>query len=49
MPGDLIDGLAIELADVLTYLLLLADELGLDIEAAYHAKAKINEARWGTP
>lgn len=36
-----------ELADVLTYLLLLADELGIDIEDEYEKKREFNEARWG--
>ena len=36
-----------ELADVFTYLLLLADEYGVDLLAEYEAKAAFNEARWG--
>lgn len=36
-----------ELADVFTYLLLLADEVGVDLESAYRGKARFNEARWG--
>lgn len=49
--GDLTerDNLAAELADVLTYLLLLADELNIDLIAAYETKAAYNEARWGQP
>lgn len=49
--GDLTerDNLAAELADVLTYLLLLADEVGIDLVAAYEIKAAYNEARWGQP
>lgn len=49
--GDLTqrDNLAAELADVLTYLLLLADELDIDLIAAYQTKAAYNEARWGQP
>lgn len=39
--------LAAELADVFTYLLLLADELGIDLVAEYRKKAAVNEARWG--
>jgi NTP pyrophosphatase (non-canonical NTP hydrolase) len=47
--GDAYDGegLGPELADVLTYLLLLADEAGVDLVAEYRAKAAVNEARWG--
>jgi NTP pyrophosphatase (non-canonical NTP hydrolase) len=37
-----------ELADVFTYLLLLADETDVDLVAEYEAKVLINEARWGT-
>jgi NTP pyrophosphatase (non-canonical NTP hydrolase) len=36
-----------ELADVFTYLLLLADECGVDLLAEYHAKVSVNESRWG--
>lgn len=39
--------LGAELADCLTYLLLLADEEGIDIVAEYRRKAAVNEARWG--
>ena len=35
-----------ELADVLTYLLLLADECNVDIEAAYRKKRTFNRDRW---
>lgn len=41
------EGIGAELADVLTYLLLLADELGVDIVAEYEAKVVVNERRWG--
>lgn len=41
------DALAPELADVLIYLLLLADETGVDLFAAYEAKRGVCEARWG--
>lgn len=43
-PGD---SLGAELADVFTYLLLLADEVGIDLVAEYRKKAAFNEARWG--
>jgi len=36
-----------ELADVFTYLLLLADEFGVDLIAEYREKAAFNERRWG--
>lgn len=36
-----------ELADVFTYLLLLAHEYGVDLVAAYIDKRDINEKRWG--
>jgi NTP pyrophosphatase (non-canonical NTP hydrolase) len=36
-----------ELADVFTYLLLLAGELGVDLYAEYVAKRDFNERRWG--
>ena len=39
--------LGAELADVFTYLLLLADEVGTDLVAEYHRKVEVNEARWG--
>lgn len=41
------EGLADELADVFIYLLLLADEVGVNLYAAYQAKAAICEKRWG--
>ncbi len=41
------EGLADELADVFIYLLLLADEVGVNLYAAYHHKADICEKRWG--
>lgn len=41
------EGLGAELADCLTYLLLLADEAGVDIVQEYAHKRKVNEARWG--
>lgn len=39
--------LELELADVFIYLLLLADEVGVDLGDAYERKRDINEARWG--
>ncbi len=40
---------ASELADVLTYLLLLADVLGYDLVAEYQRKRRVNMLRWGDP
>jgi NTP pyrophosphatase (non-canonical NTP hydrolase) len=45
--ADLRASLGIELADVLTYLLLLADEVGVDIVEMYRVKAEHNDRRWG--
>jgi len=39
--------LASELADCFTYLLLLADETGVDLVAEYREKVLVNMARWG--
>lgn len=39
--------LAAEMADVFTYLLLLADELGVDLIDVYRMKVAVNEERWG--
>lgn len=36
-----------ELADIFTYLLLLADELDVDLLIEYENKATYNERRWG--
>lgn len=41
------EGIGAELADCFVYLLLLADECGVDLVAEYEAKVKVNEARWG--
>lgn len=38
-----------ELADVFTYLLLLADAFDVDLLAAWRAKRLTNIARWGDP
>jgi len=40
-------GLAAELADVFVYLLLLADECGVDLLLEYRHKVTVNEQRWG--
>jgi NTP pyrophosphatase (non-canonical NTP hydrolase) len=39
--------LAAELADVFIYLLLLADEAGVNLYAAYKDKQAVCEKRWG--
>lgn len=44
--GQLDDALGAELADVFVYLLLLADECGVDLIAEYEAKVKVNDERW---
>lgn len=41
--------LGAELADVLIYTLLLADEMGIDLTDAYRAKRARNVERWGDP
>lgn len=41
--------LGAELADVLIYLLLLADEMGIDLADAYRGKRARNVERWGDP
>lgn len=38
-------GLAEEMADVLSYLLDLANRFGVDLEAAFRAKEEVNQAR----
>jgi NTP pyrophosphatase (non-canonical NTP hydrolase) len=39
--------LELEMADVFTYLLLLADEYAIDLMEAFEAKQKVCELRWG--
>ena len=41
------EGLESELADCFIYLLLLADEVGVDLYRAYRDKAAVCEKRWG--
>lgn len=41
------EGLGGELADCFVYLLLLADECGVDLVAEYRQKVIVNENRWG--
>lgn len=42
-----VEDLSGELADVFIYLMLLADECGVDLLEAYERKAAICEERWG--
>lgn len=39
--------IGLELADVLTYLLLLADQTGVDLETEWRFKREVNAGRWG--
>ena len=47
-PSALLSDLATEMADVFVYLLLLADNLGVDLVAEYRAKVVVNDKRWGS-
>lgn len=49
MRGEPTDSIGEELADVFTYLVLLADELGVDLVREYKRKAVTNQVRWGFP
>lgn len=44
--ADLVEKLRNEAADVILYLLLLCDAVGIDLEAAAHEKIRVNEARF---
>jgi dCTP diphosphatase len=46
LPEDRRDAVALELADVLLYLLRLADQLGIDPLAAAHRKLEINARKY---
>lgn len=46
MEGEALAETAAEMADVLIYLLLLADRLGVDLTQAAWSKIEINEGRW---
>ena len=37
-----------ELPDILIYLVMLADNLGIDLETQYHIKKEFNDARFGS-
>jgi NTP pyrophosphatase (non-canonical NTP hydrolase) len=53
LPPDVKDAVALEMADVLLYLVQLGTVLGLDVVAAAHRKIDLNESRFprtdGTP
>lgn len=46
LPPDVRDAVALEMADVLLYLLQLGNQLGVDVVAAGHRKVDINEKRF---
>lgn len=46
LPPDKKHRVAEEIADVQNYLIRLADQLGIDIPAAVHAKIRQNEAKY---
>lgn len=46
LPEDKKDKLAMELADVYAYILLLAHETGIDLSSAFDEKIKINNAKY---
>lgn len=45
--AEQLENLGPELADVFTYLLLLADECDIDLVHEYRLKAEVNDGRWG--
>ena len=44
--ADFTDRIGPELADVLIYLVLLAEEFGIDLEGEYHDKREVNNDRF---
>jgi len=46
LPADALDAVALEMADVLLYLVQLGNQLGVDVVAAAHRKVEINEGRF---
>lgn len=46
LPPDERDRVALELADVLLYLVMLADRLGIDLAEAANRKIDLNETRY---
>lgn len=46
LPADVRDEVALEMADVLLYLVQLGNQLGVDVVEAAHRKVGINEGRF---
>jgi dCTP diphosphatase len=46
LPADVKEAVALEMADVLLYLVQLGNQLGVDLVAAAHRKVEINESRF---
>lgn len=46
LPAETRDAVALELADVLLYLVMLADRLDVDLAAAAHRKIELNAERY---
>jgi len=46
LPADVSDAVALEMADVLLYLVRLADKLGVDLAAAAERKIGLNAAKY---
>ena len=46
LPADTKDAVALEMADVLLYLVQLGNQLGIDVVEAAHRKIQINEGRF---
>jgi len=46
LPADVKDAVALEMADVLLYLVRLADRLGIDLVAAAHRKIELNAIKY---
>lgn len=46
LPADVKDEVALEMADVLLYLVQLGNQLGVDVVEAAHRKVEINEGRF---
>jgi NTP pyrophosphatase (non-canonical NTP hydrolase) len=46
LPADAQDAVALEMADVLLYLVRLADRLGIDLVAAAHRKIELNAIKY---
>lgn len=46
LPADVKQAVALEMADVLLYLVQLGNQLGVDVVEAAHRKVEINEGRF---